>query len=80
MSLSESVLKHIITIESAATGKWLLRHALSDALNTSYANYQLNDRARVSANGSNMRPSPGNYTKLKQGQTNESIHSMNRRQ
>ena len=48
-SSTENALKHILNVESTVSNKWLRPDALSDALDTYYANYQLNDRPRVSA-------------------------------
>ena len=73
MSLTESALKHIITVESTASNKWLRPDALSDVLDTYYANYQFNDKPRVSAICGIVPRVPSPYLKVKQGQVNELV-------
>ena len=74
VSLTESALKHVITVESTSTDKWLRPDVLSDILDTYYANYQFNDKPRVSAIGSvGLSQSHTPYVKTKQGQVSETV-------
>src|SRR5664279_2911785 len=50
-SLNESVLKHVLSTESTGDKKWLRPEALSDVLDTYYANFNFNDKPRASAIG-----------------------------
>ena len=50
-SLSESALKHVLTIESASNDDWLHPDVLCNVLDVYYANYDLDDRPRASAIG-----------------------------
>src|SRR5664279_5227255 len=68
-SLNESVLKHVLSTESTDDSKWLRPDALSDVLDTYYANFQVNDKPRASAIGVNA---PRMQTSFNNSQHNES--------
>jgi hypothetical protein len=58
-SLNESALKHVLHAESArADIKWLRPEALSDVLDTYYANFNFNDKPRASAIGATPSRGP----------------------
>ena len=78
VSLTESALKHVISVESTATDPWLRPDVLSDVLDNYYANYQFNDKPRVSAIGTNQSLPYTSFSKMKTGQINESLrpHSV----
>ena len=46
-SLSESALKHVLTIESASDVDWLIPDDLCNVLDIYYANYTIEDRPRA---------------------------------
>src|SRR5208282_1864260 len=50
-SLSESALKHMLTIESASNEDWLIPNDLCNVLDIYYLNYNLDDRQRASSIG-----------------------------
>lgn len=79
VSLTESALKHVISVESTATDPWLRPDVLSNVLDNYYANYQFNDKPRVSAIGTNQSLPYTSFSKMKTGQINESLrpHSVN---
>src|SRR5664279_3480788 len=74
-SLNETVLKHVLNAESTGDSKWLRPDALSDVLDTYYANFQVNDRPRASAIGvtapraqTPVNNSPYNIARMGRGQ------------
>src|SRR5664279_88980 len=74
-SLNENVLKHVLNAESTGDSKWLRPDALSDVLDTYYANFQVNDRPRASAIGvtapraqTPVNNSPFNNARMGRGQ------------
>src|SRR5208282_4067661 len=50
-SLSESAVKHVLTIESASYEDWLNPNDLCNVLDIYYSNYNLDDRPRASSIG-----------------------------
>ena len=51
ISLTESTLKHVLTIDSASNDDWLHTDVLCNVLDVYYSNYNLDDRPRASAIG-----------------------------